>query len=169
MSFYSFCVILLTFYLRFHLDSAFVLDFLLTFRTFMSTHALWEQLLANFAVGPQGVEAEAAQAAQKRARRKIVSVVRLWILNHHIDYELDSTLIDMAHRFLEVLQAAQLEAEHDLIIMALSARGLDTRSRPRMRPNPMEKLPTVKKTDTISSKSTMSKKRSVRVREKAVF
>ena len=54
---------------------------------------------------------------------RLVAILRLWILHHYIDFELDANLLKPIYEIIDTLAKANVHFEHDLLVSALEARG----------------------------------------------
>lgn len=107
-----------------------------------------------------------------------MAITRLWILHHHIDFEMDPSLVTPVHEMIDELGKRAVNFEHDLLLAALEARGLETGERKRLLKDEINDVP-AGKMDTISLKrfsidkspgGTLGKRRqSMKVRRQSSF
>jgi len=95
-------------------DESFVLDFLLSFRQFLTTQALWESMLLVYN------SAEASPAVKSRA----IEVIDKWIRGHPNDFRQDGELQDIMLKFYLKLKALSRE-HYDRVHSAIIYQRLD--------------------------------------------
>ena len=62
---------------------------------------------------------------------RIVAIMRLWVLHHFIDFEHAPELLTTVYTMIDALAASAANFDHDLLVTALEARGLESGGRTR--------------------------------------
>ncbi|CAD5124118.1 DgyrCDS12420 [Dimorphilus gyrociliatus] len=91
-------------------DPSYVEDFLLTYRTFLSSpYELTSKLLAWF--------------DDKRLRDRVTRIVLLWVNNHYNDFESESGMSEFLEKFENLLTQERMEGQLRLLNIACAAKA----------------------------------------------
>jgi len=108
-------------------DPTYAADFLIAFHTFMTGNQVMDFIIHRI----KNSDSEGDKASQTKVNqlKKFTAVIKLWIVNHTIDFLTEPSLVDRVLEVVDILSAAGLEGEINKLVNVMMTKKLDTKGR----------------------------------------